>query len=165
VDKLRGDRALEILLSACGRRLPAYCSGVGKVLLASRPSDEIRELFRQQSLVPFTPNTITNLDRLQEELEQVRRQGYAYDREEATIGLCCAAAPIRDADGTTIAAMSLSVPAYRFYPQQQRLTTGIVQAARRVSSRLGYYEREELPWKSAARSGLLSSAPATSERT
>ena len=144
VEKLQGDRALEIVLSRVGKRLPAHCSGVGKVLLAHRPWEEVLAIVERQGLPAFTPNTITTIDRLRVELEEVRLQGFAYDQEEVMVGLCCVAAPIRDESGQVIAAMSLSVPAYRFYPYRQRLTTAVIEAARHVSTQLGYYE-DELP--------------------
>lgn len=81
VEKLQGTPAVQILLSHVGGRLPAYCSGVGKVLLAHQECPQIMALLEQQGLHPFTPHTITSLDRLAEELEAVRQQGYAYDHE------------------------------------------------------------------------------------
>jgi DNA-binding IclR family transcriptional regulator len=144
VEKLQGDRALEIVLSRVGKRLPAHCSGVGKVLLAHRPWEKVLAIVERQGLPAFTPNTITTIDRLRVELEEVRLQGFAYDQEEVMLGLCCVAGPIRDESGQVIAAMSLSVRADRFYPYRQRLTTAVIEAARHVSTQLGYYE-DELP--------------------
>jgi IclR family KDG regulon transcriptional repressor len=159
VEKLQGDRALEIVLSRVGKRLPAHCSGVGKVLLAHRPWEEVLAIIERQGLPAFTPNTITSIDQLAAELERVRRQGYAYDQEEVMIGLCCAAAPIMDRHKHVIAAMSLSVPAYRFYQNRQRLTTAIVDAARRISEEIKSYE-EEQKWqtRTESRSRFLAQA-------
>ncbi len=164
VEKLQGDRALEIVLSRVGKRLPAHCSGVGKVLLAHRPWEEVVAIVERQGLPALTPNTITTIERLRAELEAVRHQGFAYDQEEVMVGLCCAAAPIRDETGEVVAAMSLSVPAYRFYPYRQRLTTAIVEAARRISTQLGY-DGEGSQWNDTAGSRSRSSARATSGRT
>ena len=91
----------------------------------------------------FTPNTITDLDKLAEELEQVRHRGFAYDHEEVALGLCCVAAPIQDVDGKVIAAISLSVPAYRFYPQQDNYTSIILKTATRISEKLGYRMKKQ----------------------
>jgi DNA-binding IclR family transcriptional regulator len=164
VEKLQGDRAFEIVLSRVGKRLPAHCSGVGKVLLAHRSWEEVLAIVERQGLPALTPNTITAIDRLRAELDEVRQRGYAFDQEEVMVGLCCAAAPIRDESGEVVAAMSLSVPAYRFYPYRQRLTTAIVEAARRVSTQLGY-EGEETRWHERTRSRSRSSARAISGRT
>ena len=157
VEKLQGDRALEIVLSRVGKRLPAHCSGVGKVLLAHRPWEEVLAIVKRQGLPSLTPNTITSIDRLRIELEEVRLQGFAYDQEEVMVGLCCAAAPIRDETGEVIAALSLSVPAYRFYPYRQRLTTAVIEAAQHVSMQLGYYA-ETPEWTRPKRSGSRSAA-------
>ncbi len=138
LEKLQGTPAVQILLSRVGARLPTHGSGVGKVLLAHRTWHEVTTLLEEEGLKPFTPNTITSFDRLAEELEQVRRQGYAYDHEEVIQGLCCVAAPIYDENGRALAAMSISVPAYRFYPKQEIYTTIIVKATQRISKVLGY---------------------------
>ena len=164
VEKLQGDRAFEVVLSRVGKRLPAHCSGVGKVLLAYCPWEKVLEIIEQHGLPAFTPNTITSIERLAAELERVRQQGYAYDQEEVMIGLCCVAAPIVDRRKRVIAAMSLSVPAYRFYPNRHRLTTAIVNAARRVSEAIEFYE-EEQTWRSRIGSRLRSSAQETSVPT
>lgn len=164
VEKLQGDRALEIVLSGVGKRLPAHCSGVGKVLLAHQPWETVLQIVQRTGLVSFTPNTIRTVEQLREELERVRQQGFAYDQEEVMVGLCCAAAPIYDESGQVIAAMSLSVPAYRFYPNRQRLTTAIVDAARRVSEELGYYQ-EAWPWENGKQLRSRSSELATSAPT
>jgi len=138
VDKLQASPAVQILLSRVGARLPAHCSGVGKVLLASQEWLKVKKFFEEQRLVAFTPNTITDLDMLASELEHVRKHGYAYDHEEVASGLCCVAALIRDIDGKVIAAISLSIPACRFYPQQDSCTLIILKTANRISENIGY---------------------------
>lgn len=164
VEKVQGDRALEIVLSGVGKRLPAHCSGVGKTLLAHRPQEEVEAIVRARGLRAFTPNTITDIGRLTRELERVRLEGYALDQEEAMIGLCCVAAPITDRRRQVIAAMSLSVPAHRFYPNQQRLITAITGAARRVSESVESFEEEQL-WRSRIELKSRFSARATSVPT
>ena len=143
VEKLQGTPAVQILLSHVGGRLPAHCSGIGKVLLAHQECPEVMALVEQQGLLPFTPHTITSIDRLAEELEGVRRQGYAYDHEEVVLGLCCVAAPIYDLDGHVLAAISLSVPAYRFYAKEDTYTMVILKAAQRISEALGYRKEKQ----------------------
>lgn len=137
LDKIQPSPAVKILLSRVGVRLPAYCSGVGKVLLAYKPWDEVAALLQGRGMSALTPNTLSDLEKLADELRLVRERGYAYDLEEATIGLCCVAAPIRDYSGKVVAAMSLSVPAYRFHPRREELTAAIVEAAGRVSDASG----------------------------
>jgi IclR family KDG regulon transcriptional repressor len=139
VEKLQGTPAVQILLSRVGGRIPAHAGSMGKVLLATQvPSYTLAHLLAEQELAAYTPNTITDRKKLEQELEQVRTLGYAHDREEVVQGLCCVAAPICDQNGNVLAAMSLSIPAYRFFAQEDHYTDVIVQAALRVSEQLGY---------------------------
>ena len=140
VEKLEGTRAVRVVNTGVGMELPAHCSAVGKVLLASRPWEEVVKIMARQGMPAFTPNTITTLDELFTELEAVRERGYAYDIEEAVPELCCVAAPIRDHTGEVIAAMSLSVPFYRFQQMKEEYRKAILEATRTVSERLGYME-------------------------
>lgn len=137
VEKIQPCPTVRIPLSRAGIRLPPHCSGVGKVLLASCDWEIVAEALEHQGMPSFTPNTVTTLDDLREELEQVREQGYAYDEEEAVMGLCCVAAPIRDSKGMVIAAMSLSVPAFRFDPGRRKYTAAALEAARSISEHIG----------------------------
>ena len=138
LDKLQGTRAVNVRLTYLGARFPAHCSAVGKAILAHLPWERALEILEEQGMKKFTPNTITTPENLREELRSVRKQGYAYDFEEAEPELCCVAAPIRDHGGGVVASMSLSVPAYRFEDYRERYRTLIVSATQEVSKNLGY---------------------------
>lgn len=149
IEKIQGTYAMPIELSNVGVRLPAHCSGVGKVLLAACPSAISDPLFERLEFTRFTDYTIRTRDELEQQLDDVRQQGYAYDLEEVQIGLCCVAAPIYDYNGEVIAAVSMSLPAQRFYQQQDRYTSLVVRSAQRVSANLGYRYQErkdQHPW-------------------
>jgi len=75
VEKLQPTPAVKIWISRAGARLPAHCSGVGKVLLAHCEWEYVAELLEDQGMPALTPNTITNLDDLADELERVRERG------------------------------------------------------------------------------------------
>lgn len=145
LEKLQPVPAVRILISRTGSRLPAYCTGLGKVLLAYEDWEGVAAQLAEEGMLSLTPNTISGPEDLANELVEIRKQGYAYDREENSIGLCCAAAPIRDGTGEVVAAMSLSAPAFRFYPNEEHYTTVIVEAAQRVSEtvRNGGYRLEK----------------------
>src|SRR5207302_20682 len=96
-----------------GARELAHCTGLGKVLLADLPPPDLQRIMRV-GLARRTPATLTDQDASLRELEQVRRQGYAEDHEEAEVGLRCLAAPVRDSSGQTVAAISISGPAVEF---------------------------------------------------
>lgn len=136
--KVQPSPAVRIPISRIGARLWAHCSGVGKVLLAHENWDEVAAQFEKRGGMPtLTPNTVANLDELAEELAKVREQGFAYENQESSIGLCCVAAPIRGLCGGVVAAMSLSVPAYRFCDRKNDYTVAIVEGARRISEAIG----------------------------
>ncbi len=158
VEKLQGTRAVQVSLTSVGSRLPAHCSGVGKVILAHLPWEEACHLLSISGLPALTSNTITTVEALQDELERVRTQGYAYDIEEAVEELCCVAAPIYDHTGEVVAAMSLSVPAYRFHQCKDQYRQAIIGATRQISENLGY-----IPTRSPThrRDRLIASASAS----
>lgn len=137
VDKLQGTHAVQVRLTSAGVRLPAHCSAVGKIILAHLPWERILQVIAEQGLPALTPNTITDPEELRKELRNVREKGCAYDYEEATLELCCVAAPIRDHTGEVVASMSLSVPAYRFRDHVERYRSIIVSTTQGVSKNLG----------------------------
>lgn len=138
VDKLQGTRAVQVSVTGVGHRRPAHCSGVGKVMLAHRPWEEVLQILTNKGMPKFTPNTITTPEALKQELEQVRAQGYAYDLEEAVEELCCVASPIRDHTGEVVAAMSLAVPTYRFQQGKDQYRLAVVSTTRQISENLGH---------------------------
>ncbi len=102
------------LPSAIGRRLPASCVGLGKALLSELDDDQLAALYPDGTLPTMTPHSHATLAALLADLNVARAGGVAYEREESTPGLACAAAPIRDARGHVIAAVSLAVPLQRW---------------------------------------------------
>ncbi len=98
----------EKIFSAEGMQLEAYCSGIGKVLLAYLPAPDRARYLAGGPFVALTPCTITDPARLGAELDRVQAQGWALDDEEILTGLRCAAVPVRDGPGTVIAALSAS---------------------------------------------------------
>jgi IclR family acetate operon transcriptional repressor len=136
LDKIEGNKAVRVV-SKVGMRLPAHCSGVGKVLLASLSDTQLNKVVKKRGLPRFTENTITDLQKLIEELERVREQGYAIDNEEIEVGLKCVAAPVRDGDGEVIAAISVSGPRERLQGKDlERLIAMVKQTAQRITNAL-----------------------------
>ena len=139
VDKLEGRQAVRVELTSLGARLYAHCSSLGKVLLAYSPEAEVKRIIQLAGLPRFTPNTITDEEELLQALAKIRKQGYAYDLEEILPDLCCVGVPIYNHLGQVIAAISMSIPAYRFRRSQTEYRDGVMRAARAISKRLGYY--------------------------
>ena len=104
LERIRGHKPTNVA-SRVGGRLPAYCTGVGKALLAFNPEAALKVL--AMPLTPRTPYTITNHQILAEELERIRSTGLSYDREENSIGIVCVAAPIM-VDDRAIGAVSVT---------------------------------------------------------
>ena len=129
------------LQSDVGKRLEAHATGLGKVLLAYLPPDDLEARLLDQSLKRFTPHTPTNPDALLRELEIVRRQGFGVDDQEYTPGLRCVAVPIREPGGRVATAMSASIPIMRAGPEQLAgALRSLARASLDVSRRLGVPE-------------------------
>jgi IclR family transcriptional regulator, KDG regulon repressor len=126
------------MVSAVGRRFPAYGTGVGKVLLAGLTDDAVSHLYPDAAAMPsLTGNTIRQPRVLLTELRKTRRRGYATETEESTVGLGCVAAPIYDSEAL-VAAMSISIPTARLAQQRgDELVVHVRAAARELSTRLG----------------------------
>jgi len=139
VDKLEGKQAVRVELTSLGARLFAHCSALGKVLLAYSSEEEVKRIIQTAGLPRFTPNTITDEDELGQTLAKIRKQGYAYDLEEILPDLCCVSAPIYNHTGQVVAAISMSIPAYRFRRSQTEFREGVMRAAKTISKHLGYY--------------------------
>lgn len=95
-----------------GASSEAHYSAVGKCILAHTP-ENILNRYKQEELPVYTKNTIGSWEGLLKELEGVREEGYAIDKEDYEIGLTCIAAPILDRQGKALAAISLSGPSQR----------------------------------------------------
>ncbi len=139
IDKLEGQQTIRLELTSLGRHLHAHCSALGKVMLAFLPDGEVKRILKIEGLPRYTQNTITDEAELAQCLTQIRKQGYAYDLEEIMPDLCCVSAPVRNYSGQVIAALSMSVPAYRFQRSQNEFRKAIIRAAKMISERMGYY--------------------------
>lgn len=137
VEKVESSHSLR-MPSQVGRRLPAHCTGVGKALIAFLPEEVVRSLVARRGLPSFTPNTITDPDRLEAELAAIRERGYSVDNEEIEEGLVCIGAPVRDHSSHVVAAVSIAGPSSRLRPETiERHARSVVRIARDISAALG----------------------------
>jgi DNA-binding IclR family transcriptional regulator len=124
-----------------GRRTPSHATSSGKVLLAYAPA-AVRRAALARPLRRYTAHTVTDGAELERVLSDVERAGWASTAEELEIGLHAVAAPVRGADASVVAAISVSGPAYRMaveaFPGLARRLTG---AAAEISANLGYLGR------------------------
>ena len=109
VDKIEGEGLVKVCLKI-GRAIPLYCTGLGKALLAFMPETELRELFGREVFQRFTEATHGDLEALIRDLAEIRSRGFSLDNEEHLPGVICVAAPVFNAKGETIAALSLAAP-------------------------------------------------------
>jgi DNA-binding IclR family transcriptional regulator len=138
VDKLESPRPVQ-MYSRVGRRAPAHCTGLGKVLLASLPPEEVDAIIARNGLKRFTENTITDPRKLHDHLALVRQRGYATDNGEHEELIRCAAAPIRDHTGSVVAAVSITTIGVRFDPRRMdELARLVCETATQISYDLGY---------------------------
>jgi DNA-binding IclR family transcriptional regulator len=97
-----------------------HCTSSGKALLAFLPEKRVREIFEERGLPQSTSSTITDLEALLDELAEIREQGYAINDQEEIQGLRAVGAPIRDKNGDSVGAISVSGPAHRLSGDQLR---------------------------------------------
>lgn len=129
-----------------GSRAPAYCTALGKVLLAHLPEEECRELLLRASLERRGPNAITGREALWAEFQGVLEEGYATEDEEFAAGRIAIAAPVRNEAGATIAAIDLSSDTSVITVERlaDALHPHLITAGDRISARLGYRREDEI---------------------
>ena len=120
---------------AIGGRAPLHLTSVGKLFLASDDPSQVRAYVTRTGLSGHTRNSITDLSKLDIELNQVRQLGSAKDNEELELGVSCVAASILDDTGKLVAGLSLSAPTDRIQPDWLR---SLQETALQISKGMGY---------------------------
>lgn len=139
LDKVESSQSIG-MMSRVGNKSPAYCTGVGKVMLAHLGDEDLAAFFRSIELTRHTPNTITDPAEMKLHLRRIREQGYAIDDSEHEAEVKCVAAPVRDRNGKVIAAISISGPVFRMTRERidNELIAAVKETAGMISRRLGY---------------------------
>jgi IclR family acetate operon transcriptional repressor len=101
------------IASAPGTRHPAYCTSLGKAIMAELPGNEVAEILRNDPPARLTPKTLVDMEAIKRELANIHKRGFAIDNEERTPGVVCIGAAIRDHGGAPVGALSISGPAAR----------------------------------------------------
>lgn len=122
-----------------GSRLPAYCTSMGRVLLAGLPDQEVVQRLRASHPKPLTRHTLTDVDALLAKVQQARRQGWCLVNQELEEGLVSIAAPIVSRTGQVVAGLNISGQANRTSARQMQDTMlqPLLDAARSISALLG----------------------------
>lgn len=130
------------MYSRVGARAESYCTGVGKAIVAFLSDYELERYLQKVSFTQFTPHTITSVDRLREELVEIRARGYAFDEQEHEESIRCVAAPIFAFDGHVAGSISVAAPAFRRSKGDlQEFAPAVTEAANLISSNIGNNKR------------------------
>ena len=137
IDKVESSEALRMDL-AIGRRVPAYCTALGKILLAGFSEEQLNQYVKRTRFAKRTPNTLSK-EGLKKQLVEIRERGFAIDDEELHLGIRCIAAPIRNHSGNIIASISIAGPSTRMTLKKLDSTKGtIIDTALEISKQLGF---------------------------
>ncbi|WP_137189256.1 IclR family transcriptional regulator domain-containing protein [Stenotrophomonas rhizophila] len=130
-------RIMSIGLRA-GSRLPAYCTSMGRVLLAALPHDTLESYLERNPLRPRTERTVTRMDEFMDTLERVRREGVALVDQELEIGLRSIAVPVHARSGAVVGALNIGTQAGRISlgVMQSQLLPRLREAAQRLGTLL-----------------------------
>ena len=133
-----------VMFSQAGKIGPAYCTGVGKAMLAHLPKDELDALIPRQAFHQFTTATLTSPEALTTELERIRAEGFARDREEHEPGIICVALPILTTQGRVLGALSVTGATSRTdFPRLEALVPTIRHTAEKIASEAEYWHFPE----------------------
>jgi len=125
-----------------GKRIPIYCSAVGKTLMLDRPDGEIIEILKQTELVPFTPNTKVSIKEVMEDVHRGRIEGYTRDEAEHEENVYCVSMPVYDYRSKIVAAVSITGFSDQVYEDEGKpVRDELAQTCMEISKRLGYVER------------------------
>jgi len=140
IERVLSHSPVAYMKSRVGAMLPAYCTALGKALLAFSSPELVQRYLDAVPLVAQTPHTITSPEHLLQELDSIRRRGYAVDRGERELSVRCIAAPVFNHEGTAIAAVSVAGPGERMpWPLEDSPLAGqVVETARAISAAIGY---------------------------
>jgi len=134
LDKRESTRNLRVVMSSrTGSHAPLYCTGIGKVLLSGMSDPQFRDYVKSLRFIEYTANTLGSVQELLREIDLIRQQGYAEDREEHEAGVYCVAAPVTNPSGETIAAFSVSLPSVR---RTEALRSELLEAVRTASEKI-----------------------------
>ncbi|MCK4801868.1 MAG: IclR family transcriptional regulator [Anaerolineales bacterium] len=140
LDKFHTLHAIGMMSSHVGGRAPAYCTGLGKVMLAYQDQDIVRAYYQENGMIEYTGKTITDVETLMKHLAQIRSQGFSKDDGEHEHDVRCLAVQIYDFSGSVVAAISISGPSERLnsIDQDHKLIGWIQQAGMEISKNMGY---------------------------
>ncbi|MEW6624491.1 MAG: IclR family transcriptional regulator [Bacillota bacterium] len=143
IDKVEPQESM-LRYSRIGKKVPLYCTAIGKILLSGIKVEKIIQGYANSSFSfkKRTPNSIGSIDEVIKEIEAVKRLGYAIDNEEFELGIKCIAAPVLDYNSNVVAAISASGTTSQLSEDKARdLIKKVQETARQISVRLGWVDK------------------------
>jgi len=140
LDRVLSRKPVAYVVSRVGTILPAYCTALGKALLAQEDEDLVYAWAAIQEFKRQTPNTLGSADELMADLATVRSRGYSIDDEERELGVRCVGAPVFDHEGRAVGAISLGAPSERL-PKRlvgSKVAMQVMSTALAISRELGH---------------------------
>jgi DNA-binding IclR family transcriptional regulator len=138
LDKVESPESLRMDTNV-GFRVPAYCTALGKVLLAHLTEAELKDYLKGHNIIPHTANTINSPEKLTKSLTQIQERGYAIDDEELYEGVRCIASPILNHTGKVIASVSIAGPSVRMNNDKlAQIKKSLLSVTDEISKKLGY---------------------------
>ena len=135
IERAYSERSGMQVVRAIGGRAPLHLTSVGKLFLAQDDTQKVRTYASRTGLAGHTRNSITQIQALEKELQEVRKNGTANDDEELELGVSCIAAGIYDDSNTMVAGLSISAPTDRI---NRDWTKALVDTALQISRGIGY---------------------------
>ncbi|WP_264740857.1 IclR family transcriptional regulator [Cytobacillus firmus] len=135
--KMEGDSRVRLVTDP-GMRFPAYASAIGKIQLTQYDKNELEELFPSSQFVKKTPFTISNIDDLYENVNAAKKNGYAIENQEASLGFHCVAAPVYNYENNIIAGVSFTMMTNSWEQKKDAAKEEILNLANRLSQYAGY---------------------------
>lgn len=144
IDQVEGRHQVR-MFTVVGESALAHTTASGKAIFAYGEPETVTSLYGEgHPMERLTPRTLTTVEELQEDLERIRRRGYSIDNEEHEEGVSCVAAPVFDATGQAVAAISVSAPTARIlHAETSELGALLRRHASRISAELGHVVEEE----------------------
>lgn len=140
LNKIECDHPIR-MYSRIGKRVGAYCTGLGKVLLAYLPEKELEQRLNKIEFKKYTKNTIVKKSEFKKDLFKIRERGTAYDNEEHEEDIVCVAAPIFDFYKRVVASISISATTrYKSLEQLKKYEKYLKQTCKEISTALGYID-------------------------
>lgn len=139
LERVESEEPIRCSVFQAGATIPLHCGASSKILMAYLPEEEWDQIIAKEGLKRFSPNTITNKNKLKAHLREIRRRGYALSDQEADRDVRAVAAPIFNGVGEIMAGLSVAGPVYRLSKRKlNELSKLVLDYSQKISAQLGY---------------------------